>query len=179
MTNNWRVGLPSRDKDFANWPWIRAIFADASIAPAAADLAAAGVHLREALQIRYSTPLFRLRTGAEVMSRVDFHNGGMGQVPGLIVMTVTDGTCAGPDLDPTVEAVVVLINATKAEQSFAVPGASGFVLHPVQVASADPVVRGASFTEASGTFSVPARSSAAFWRPQGGAQGDGLPCNSR
>jgi pullulanase/glycogen debranching enzyme len=178
-TNNWRVGLPSRDKDVANWPWIREIFADASIRPEAMHLAAAHAHLVELLQIRFSSLLFRLRTGDDIKKRVDFLNGGPDQLLGVIAMSITDGTCAGVDLDPNVEAIFVLINTGTTPQSIEVPGAAGFILHPVQAASADPVVRAASFTEATATFSVPGRTSAVFWKPQAMDQGDGLPCNTR
>ena len=98
-------------------------------------------------------------------------------VPGLIVMTVTDGTgCGLPDLDPQRDSMVVLINADKQAHDFKVAGATGFTLHAVQQASADPIVKTASF--GAGVFHVPARTSAVFEQLQGAAQGAGLPCNT-
>ena len=47
-------------------------------------------HFREMLAIRQSSPLFRLRTAPEVISRLAFHNTGPSQVPGLIVMSLDD-----------------------------------------------------------------------------------------
>jgi pullulanase-type alpha-1,6-glucosidase len=177
QANGWRSGLPLAGDNGANWPVIRPLFADASIAPSAADIAAAFAHVKEMLQVRRSTPLFRLTTNAQVKTRVDFLNSGPSQVPGVIVMTITDGACAGADLDPAIDAVVVVVNADVASHTMTVPLASGFALHPVLAASADSVVRAASV---SGTdFTVPARTSAVFVQAQPGAQGAGLPCNTR
>lgn len=176
-TNNWNVGLPREDKDGANWDVIRAVIADDSLAATPDDIAATAALFRELLQIRSSSPLFRLRTGADVMSRVDFHNTGPDQLPGLIAMSITDGACAGDDLDPNVDAIVVLINAAPEAREFAVEGVAGFELHPIQAASADARTREAAFVD--GTFTVPARTAAVFWQPQGDAQGEGLPCNTR
>jgi pullulanase len=181
QANGWRSGLPNAGEDQANWPVIRPIFADASAAPAAADIAAAKAHVQEMLRIRRSSPLFHLASGADVMKRVDFLNGGPSQVPGLIVMTLTDGSCAGADLDAGRDALVVIVNPDKAARSFGIAGAAGFTLHPIQQGSADPVVRTASFASAggTGTFTVPARTTAVFEQIQAGAQGPGLPCNTR
>jgi pullulanase len=95
----------------------------------------------------------------------------------VIAMTITDGACAGADLDPTRDGVVVIINADKASHAVPVAGASGFTLHSILAASSDPVVKTASF--AGGTFTVPARTTAVFEQLQSGAQGAGLPCNTR
>ena len=51
----------------------------------------------ELLRIRYSSELFRLGTEADVQSRVAFLNGGPDQIPGLVVMTLSDQL--DPDLD--------------------------------------------------------------------------------
>ncbi len=184
--NGWKSGLPNAGKDQGNWPTIRPIFADASIAPAAADIAASAARFEELLQVRKSSRLFRLGTKAEVMQRVDFLNAGAGQVPGVIVMTVTDGTHAScspalPDLDPAHDAVVAIINADKVAHTMTVPAAAGFQLHPVQAASTDPVLAGAAVADVAGgqAFTVPARTAAVFVAAQGASQGVGLPCNTR
>jgi pullulanase len=177
--NNWNVGLPRQDKDGDNWRVILPRLADPTLQVAPADIAAASTHFREMLRIRKSTPLFRLRTEAEVMTRLDFHNVGPSQVPGLIVMSISDGTCAGADLDPQLDGVVVLVNANDEAQTFALPGAAGYALHAVQQASADAVVRGASFDGGNATFSVPGRTTAVFVQAQGGTQGAGPACNTR
>jgi len=180
--SGWNVGLPRSDQDGSNYDIIRPIIADASIAPDQASIRATVKHVREMLRIRKSSPLFRLHEGAQVEKRVDFANGGPGQIPGLLVMTVTDGTCAGDDLDPARDGLVVLVNASDEAQVFPLAGTplegrTGFTLHPVQQHSADPLVCHASFDGAA--FTIPPRTAAVFEQVQHGAQGDGLACNDR
>ncbi len=179
--NGWKSGLPNASKDAGNWPLVTQLFGDATIAPTTADVTAASTHLQEMLAVRKSSRLFRLTTGAEVMKRVDFLNYGPSQLPGVIVMTVTDGSCAGTDLDPAWDAVVVVVNADVAAHDMVVPTASGFQLHPTLAGSADPVVKTSTVTTvgADQSFHVPARTSAVFVQPQGASQGAGLPCNAR
>jgi pullulanase-type alpha-1,6-glucosidase len=176
--SGWRSGLPGFDSR-GNWTVIAPLLANALIAPGPADIAAASAHFREMLRIRKSSPLFRLRAKADVLARVDFTNFGSTQVPGVIAMTITDGACAGADLDAARDAIAVIANADVVPHGMAVTGASGFTLHSLQQASADAVVRGASFDAGTSTFTVPARTTAVFEQLQAGAQGAGLPCNTR
>ncbi|GAB4574388.1 MAG: pullulanase-type alpha-1,6-glucosidase [Anaerolineae bacterium] len=165
-TNNWGVGLPPASHNQNEWPIMQPLLAQEGITPAREDILKTVQHFREILQIRRSTPLFRLRTGAEVMARVQFHNTGPDQVPGLIVMSISDLTAE--DLDPAHELVVVVFNVTPEPITYTVSDLAGMglVLHPVQAASVDPVVQGAAFDAASGTFSVPARTTAVFVLPE-------------
>jgi len=122
-------------------------------------MAADGV--RELLQIRSSSELFRLETAAEIQARVAFHNTGPTQIPGLIVMSITDDEGA---VDRTTERLVALVNASDDYVSFPMPELIGLEigLHPVQESSTDPIVRTATFDPATGTFGVPARTTAVF-----------------
>jgi pullulanase-type alpha-1,6-glucosidase len=176
QSNGWRSGLPLGGDGDGTWAVIGPIFTDVA-APAAADIGAAAAHFQEMLRVRKSSRLFRLTTGADVRTRVDFLNGGPAQVPGVIVMTITDGTCAGADLDPALDAVVVIVNADVAARTMTVPGASGFALHAEQANGSDAVVKTAAVTGAD--FTVPARTTAVFVQAQSGAQGAGLACNTR
>jgi pullulanase/glycogen debranching enzyme len=162
QANNFGVGLPVAGKNEENWPIMAPLLADPDLLPAPADISHMADLFQELLQIRYSSPLFRLETAEDVQARVAFHNTGSSQIPGLIVMTLSD--LVEPDLDPELEQIFVLINATGAAQNFTLAGTGGayLELHPVQQNSADPVVRGAGFDPASGTFSVPARTAAVF-----------------
>jgi len=177
--STWKTGLPPAGDNQNNWPLIQGFFAVGAAAAGPANIASASAHVQEMLRVRRSSPLFRLRAGADVKTRVDYLNGGASQVPGLIVMTITDGTCAGTDLDPARDSLVVIVNADKAAHDFAIPGATGFALHAILKASADPVVKTATFSAATGTFTVPARTTAVFEQVQTGAQGAGLACNIR
>ncbi|BEU04213.1 pullulanase [Agarivorans sp. OAG1] len=174
--NNWNVGLPREDKDGGNWDLIKTIIADETAKPTQADIKLAKDQFLELLTIRSSSDLFRLTTAEEVQARVDFRNVGEDQVQGLIVMSIDNGTGAGADLDENNDAIVVVLNATDAEQEFEVTGATGFELHEVQQNSADSVVMGATFADA--TFTVPARTTAVFVQPRDGARGTGLPVDT-
>jgi hypothetical protein len=160
--NNWGVGLPVASKNESEWSIMAPLLADPALEPGPDDIAAVAAHARELLAIRSSSPLFRLPTASDVQDRVAFHNTGSGQTQGLIVMSVSD--LVGDDLDSDVKELVVLFNATDEPQSFTMAAATGagFRLHPVQAASADGVVRQSSFDASSGTFSVPARTTAVF-----------------
>ncbi|WP_406609190.1 pullulanase-type alpha-1,6-glucosidase [Agarivorans sp. JK6] len=174
--NNWNVGLPREDKDGGNWDLIKTIIADETAEPAVADIELAKDQFLELLTMRSSSDLFRLTTAEEVQARVDFRNVGEDQIQGLIVMSIDNGTGAGADLDANNDAIVVVLNATDEEQAFPIAGTAGFELHEVQQASADAVVQGASFTNA--TFTVPARTTAVFVQPRDGARGTGLPVDT-
>jgi hypothetical protein len=119
----------------------------------------------ELLAIRYSSPLFRLGTADLVQERLAYHNTGPNQLPGLIVMSLSD--LVGEPLDPNHELIVVLINANNAAQSFTEAGLAGLglILHPVQQNSADPLVQTSSFDVATGTFEIPGRTTAVFVLP--------------
>jgi pullulanase/glycogen debranching enzyme len=162
QSNNFGVGLPPAGDNQSNWPLMQPLLANPALTPATGDIAGAVDHARETLAIRKSTKLFRLRTAAEINSRVRFHNTGPGQVPGLIVMSVSDDDGA---IDRTIEKVVVAFNADVVPVDFTVPALAGvpLVLHPLQAASADPVVRGSAFAAATGTLTVPERTAAVFW----------------
>jgi pullulanase-type alpha-1,6-glucosidase len=160
--NNWGVGLPVAGKNQDNWYLMGPLLADPALMPIPADIAATAVHTREMLAIRDSSDLFRLTTAAEVETRVGFHNTGPQQLPGLIVMSISD--TVGEDLDDQADAIWSLINANDEAQTFTVGDLAGteVVLHQVQANSADPIVRTAAFDGATGTFTVPGRTTAVF-----------------
>jgi pullulanase-type alpha-1,6-glucosidase len=161
-TTNWGIGLPMAADNGGDWYLMEPRLADPALAPAMDDVEAAVVHLREMLQVRGSSPLFRLATAGDIMDRLAFHNTGPDQVPGVIVMSISDEV--GEDLDPEAAAVWVLFNPTDEDATFAVADLVGadVVLHPVLAGSADPVVRMASFDGPTGELFVPARTTVVF-----------------
>jgi pullulanase-type alpha-1,6-glucosidase len=168
QTNNWGVGLPVAEKNEPSWPLMAPRLADPALRPAPAHIAATSTHLEEMLAIRSSSPLFSLGAAAEVQERLKFANTGPGQIPGLIVMTLDDpgaAPLATGDLDADADRIAVLFNPTDEPITSAVDGWSGaadVTLHPVLAGSADAVVRTSSFDAATGTFTVPARTTAVF-----------------
>jgi pullulanase len=157
-TNNWGVGLPPEGQD--NWEIFRPLLANPEIAPTKAEITFASTVFREFLQIRKSASLFRLQTAEEVRDSVAFLNTGPDQIPGLIVMHLTDAH----KRDKNFSEVVVLFNANPGEVFFTAGGLAGktFSLHPVQQSSADPVVGDSAFDAGSGSFTIPGRTTAVF-----------------
>ncbi len=162
QTNFWGAGLPPAADNQDNWPLMAPLLADSLLSPSPEHIQRAVEHFREMLQIRNSSPLFRLRTAEQVQERLQFHNTGPFQVPGLIVMSLSD--IGGENLDPDYGFIVVLFNADVDAQAFTLDLLAGLPmqLHPVQAASSDPVVQSAAFNPADATFSVPGRTAAVF-----------------
>lgn len=160
QSNNWGVGLPLEGKD--RWDLMRPLLANPALQATEADILAASAHFQEMVAIRKSSPLFRLPTAEAVIARLSFLNTGPDQIPGLIVMSLSD--TVGQDLDPAHTQMVVLFNASPNSVTFADTTLTDLALelHPVQQASADPVVKTATFDPAAGAFSVPGRTTVVF-----------------
>ncbi|XOV77688.1 MAG: alpha-1,6-glucosidase domain-containing protein [Aestuariibacter sp.] len=175
MHNNWNVGIPLASENSGRWDEMRPLLADSNRAVSASDIQFAGQVFKEFLQLRQSSPLFRLQSAQDISDRIGFHNVGSEQQGGLVVMSIDDGEGL-VDLDANVDAIVVVVNGTANEVSHGIPSASEFVLHQLQQNSVDNNVAQASFTANSdtGTFSVPAYSLAVFVKTQAGSQGTGL-----
>ena len=160
-TNNWGKGLPMAESNQANWPLFAPLLANPVLMPEKPDILSSVGYLKDMLSIRNSSPLFRLQTEAEVIEHVKFHNTGPNQVPGLIVMSLTDD--AG-NIDRRLQNIVILFNANDEAQSFQVPGFTShhFKLHPILKHSNDSIVASANFDKSTGTFNVPGRTTAVF-----------------
>ena len=107
---------------------------------------------RQLLEIRKSSPVFGLPTAAEVQKRLSFPLSGAAETPGVITMQLD-----GRGLDRRWKSVTVVFNATPAAAKQTVPALKGasIGLHPLQHEPA-------SFDRATGTFTVPARTTAVF-----------------
>ena len=160
--HNWGSGLPIQGDNNNNWPVLQPLLGNPALKPGAAEMDNAYEHFRELLRIRKGSPLFRLRTAADVQARLSYLNEGPSQIPGLIVMQLSD--TVAPDLDPRLERIVVLVNANDAPVSFSAAQLVGqsYRLHRELLSSHDMVVRGARFIPSSGTFTIPARTTAVF-----------------
>jgi pullulanase len=146
-----------------DWDILAPALADPNFKPTARDIEDTFRHVLEMLVIRKTSNLFRLRTADAIRKSVSFYNTGPDQVPGLIVERIQNRNrfCF-----PAQQAVV-LVNATPQPQTF---GDAAFrhqklVLHPVQAFSQDPVVRTSKFQSSTGTFTIPARTTAVFIEP--------------
>ncbi|HVO18903.1 MAG TPA: pullulanase-type alpha-1,6-glucosidase [Anaeromyxobacter sp.] len=154
--NGWGSGLPPGGPDDLLAP----LLSDPALRPLPVHMVRALEGFEEALRIRGSSRLFRLRTGAEIVAATSFYNQGPGQIPGLVVERISPPGGVPGDLAQA----LVVVNATPSEQAFADGAFRGqhWLLHPVQQRSTDPVVRRARFDAAGGAFAVPARTVAVF-----------------
>ena len=166
QNSNWGSGLPRATVNQDNWPLIQPLLADPALNPAPADIALTTAMLQELLTIRQSSPLFRLETKQDVMDRLVFYNNGPDQLPGLIVANLSDEV--DPDLDPAREQIVVLVNANDAAQTFSDADFVGLdlALYAIQANGVDPLVKTSSFDPATGSFTVPGRTTAVFSNPE-------------
>lgn len=80
-TTNWGIGRPVDEKNGNDWYLIAPRLADPAPAPLRPHVEAAA-HMGEMLEVRRSTPLFRLPTADEIVARLAFHNTGPDQIPG-------------------------------------------------------------------------------------------------
>ena len=145
-SNNWGVGLPPAEENERNWAVLRPLLADPALRPAEAHIRRSVAHFKELLRIRRSSRLFRLRSAREVSRHLRFHNTGPHQLPGLLAWSLED-----PEgrIDPAHPLIVVLWNAAATSASLGTRsfGHARLRLHPIQVASDDPVLRAADATQ--------------------------------
>jgi pullulanase-type alpha-1,6-glucosidase len=154
-SNNFGVGLPI--KGTGQWDIYKPLLSQPELAPASSDITFASAVFREFLQIRKSSPLFRLQTADQIKKSVSFLNNGPEQTPGLIVMRLNDVN----GLDPNFKEIVIFFNARPDAVTFSDTTLSdAYVLHAVQQNSADAMVKQATFEN--NTFNVPGRTTAVF-----------------
>ena len=154
--NNWGVGLPPAEANEDNWDVMTPILQGRE-APEEVHIQRSAEHLREMLAIRRSSPLFRLESAEAVQNQLTFHNTGLEQIPGLIIMSLE---ADGSDAQREYERIVVAFNATDEAQTLNVPLETPFQLHPVQQQSSDDRVKEAELS--GGQLSVPERTTAVF-----------------
>ena len=158
-SNNYGVGTPIK-ADSA----IAAMFLASDVyknyQPAGTQIAAARDVFRDFLAIRNSSTLFRMRTAADIQSRLKFYNTGSAQEPTVIAAHLDGTGYAGA----TYSDVVYVVNVDKQAHSVVIgsEASKSYALHPVQAKSVDAVVKTSAYTSGTGTFTVPARTAAVF-----------------
>ena len=163
-SNNWGVGLPVAGKNMENWDIMRPFLSDPALMPDQADIMHSADLYQEWLAIRASSPLFRLETAVAVQARLSYENVGQSQIPGLIVMNLSDVANGVTDIDPNYDQIVVLFNANDEAQTISSTNwiDQELVLHPIQAASVDEVVKQTTFDAPAGEFTIPGRTTAVF-----------------
>ncbi len=158
--NNWGHGLPLQDHNGSWWPIAQPLLANSERAAGADQIALSQYLFGTMLQIRSSSPLFRLRTAQEIINQVSFHNTGPDQLPGLIAMSISDNPA--DNLDPNYEVVFVLFNADPRTTTFKLTQwqVGDLNLHPAQ--AQDPVASLAKFNGDTQSFIIPGLSTLVF-----------------
>jgi pullulanase len=165
-SNNWGNGLPPADKNQDKWDIMQPLLADSTLPPDQMAIIESGNAFQRLLSMRRSSPLFRLQTAEEVQGRLAFHNTGPEQIPGLIVMSLSDVNQAD-NLDPEADMILVLYNAAPKEQLFNLPAELAeidFALHPEQALLSESTLRGEAV---GGVVHLPARSTTVLVAPEG------------
>ncbi|MDQ3526532.1 MAG: pullulanase-type alpha-1,6-glucosidase [Actinomycetota bacterium] len=167
MTDNgFARGLPPAADNQDKWGFMRPLLADPALVPEPAHIESASAQAQDLLELRFSTPLFRLGSAEAIEDKVTFPVSGTDQAhDGVIVMRIDD--TLGSDADPALDGLVVVFNASAQLVQQEVPGLEGATmeLSPVQAQGADEVVKGSAWNPSSATLSVPARTVAVFVQP--------------
>ncbi|MGN8246530.1 pullulanase-type alpha-1,6-glucosidase [Cellulomonas soli] len=159
-------GLPPAADNEAKWVFQQPLLADPALVPSPDDIGAASAQAQDLLRLRSSTPLFHLGSADLIEQRVTFPGSGPDATPGVVVMHVEDrdGWDSSTwrlrrDLDRALDGVLVVVNASDEPATQVVGSLAGrrYQLSPVQAHGSDPVVRSTTWSTATGTVTVPAR----------------------
>jgi len=161
--NAFGIGLPPAWDNEASWPLMRPRLADPRMKPSPADIAWTRDAFEDLLRIRSSSTLFRLRTSAEVESRLRFLNTGPDQVPGVMAGHLRGDGYPGAAF----RELLYLVNVDAQPHTLRLDGErdKDYVLHPVHRAPEAADRRAAEqavYDPAAGTFLVPARTAVVF-----------------
>ncbi|MDO0928004.1 pullulanase-type alpha-1,6-glucosidase [Streptomyces sp. TG1A-8] len=148
--NGFGRGLPMGADNRAKWPYAKPLLTTVTVG--CPQITGASAAYRDLLRIRTTEPAFFLDTAAQVQDRLSFPLSGRDETPGVVTMRLGD--------------LVVVLNATphRQEQRIGALAGTRYLLHPVQAAGADAVVRTSAYAAGTGTFTVPARTVAVFTR---------------
>lgn len=158
--NGWGRGLPMAADNKEMWPTAKSLLADPRLTVGCNEINSSAAQYQQFLRIKQSSPLFALNSAAEVQKRLSFPlSGTAAEAPGVITMRLDGAGLRGAE-----KGITVVFNATPTaqQQTVAALRGTGQALHRVQAQGADPVVKGAVFDRATGTFTVPARTVAVF-----------------
>ncbi|MGW6909689.1 alpha-1,6-glucosidase domain-containing protein, partial [Streptomyces sp. NPDC054940] len=146
--NGFGRGLPQKADNASKWPYAKPLLSTVKVG--CEQIAGTSAAYRDLLKIRATESAFSLATAEQVQSKLTFPLSGKDETPGVITMRLGD--------------LVVVFNATpgKQEQRVDALAGDGYRLHPLQATGTDEVVKSASYSKSSGTFTAPARSVVVF-----------------
>jgi pullulanase-type alpha-1,6-glucosidase len=163
QTNGFGRGLPiGLTTSTGKGAYAQPLLANPALKPSAAELRTAETQSQTLLRIRQERPLLHLGSAKLIQQKLSFPSGGPDQTPGVIVMRIDD--TVGRNVDPRLSGMVMVFNAGSTATSQQVASAAGhtYRLDPIQRRGSDPVVKTSTYTRATGTFTVPARTVAVF-----------------
>ncbi|WP_447006159.1 pullulanase-type alpha-1,6-glucosidase [Saccharothrix isguenensis] len=114
--NGFGRGLPPAADNEDKWPYAAPLLSNTALKPSTADMRAALGNTVELLRIRKSSPLFTLNDAGLVQQKLSFP----AAEPGVVAALLDD--TAGPDTDPALDGILVIVNPYPAEKSVAVEG---------------------------------------------------------
>ena len=154
-TTTWGAGLPPAEKNRERWDMMRPLLADPDLVPKTEQILDTAGYFRRMLRVRFSSPLFRLRSAQDILQRVRFPETA---APGLIAMHLIDAGTGIEDLDPDHRQILVLFNPHEDEQVFGDGRWTRFdmELHPEMDADVG------MFADTTGIFTIRPRSIAVF-----------------
>jgi pullulanase/glycogen debranching enzyme len=163
--NGFGRGLPPAHRNRGDWPVMRPVLGDSSVAPTAAEIRWTRDASLDLLRIRASSTLFRLRSAADVRARLRFLNVGPNQDPTVIVAHLNGAGYPGARF----REVLFAINVAPDEKRLVLGEASGrpWRLHPLHtgVGAADRRPAEARLDRSTGALTVPARTAVVFVVP--------------
>jgi pullulanase len=156
------TGLPPAPDNAKDWPLFKPLLANPALRPQPQDIAFTRDAFRDLLAIRASSTLFRLRTADEVAQRLRFFNVGPQQEATLIAAHLDGRGHPGANF----AGITYFINVDKVAHVVSDAQARGkrLRLHPVHTvpAAGDKRAVQARFDNASGSFTIPARTAVVF-----------------
>lgn len=164
--NNFGIGVSYQEKNQAEWATMTPILRNTLVKPAHDDMVQSRDLFLDMLKLRYSSPLLRLKSGADVKTRFKFYNADneAGFDPTFIVQRIADDCTGCADLDLSAKSVVVVINVDKVAKDYTNADFAGKTYN-LSSAHSDAVVTASAGFDGT-KFHVPARSIAVFVEPQ-------------
>lgn len=167
--NGFGEGLPQQGDNGSRWDAYATPALTTVAKPSSTTANLTANMVMDLLKVRYSSPLFRLGTLSNVQQRLTYIGSGPKQVPGLITMRLLDAGAVGAskklaNIDKNYKSIVVVFNSTTKTQvvTSSVLKNSKITLSPIQLKSADSIVKRSKYNAKAGSLTVPAQTVAVF-----------------
>ncbi len=165
QTNYFGTGLPPKQDNERDWPYLRPLLSVAHIRPTPADIAWTRDIFHDLLRIRASSSLFRLKNAEDIRQRLRFYNTGPTQIPTVLLAHI-DGTDYP---SAAFKGLLYAINVDTRSHTLTVGALRNVALTPHPVVSerlrTDRRARRALFDTTTGALTLPPRTFTVFVTP--------------